>query len=250
MVFSRIILRDDLEAKKLFTVICRDEYKIHQHLWTLFSIAKDQKRDFLYRRDESSKWPKFYAVAPREPKDESGLWNIESHPYDPKLKNGQLLSFSLLVNPVVSKLSGSVRANSKKHWKKVIRCDVVMDAKNKLKKQGKKYIDEKYWGNFLNEIGYKWLSSRMPVISNNTGKKDIKLDDFGFIIKPKEINVDSYRQIQFYKRGNGKPVKISTLNFSGILTVTNPEIFIKKALYSGIGPAKAFGCGLLLVKPV
>ena len=41
----------------------------------------------------------------------------------------------------------------------------------------------------------------------------------------------------------------STLDFSGLLTVTAPEKFLS-ALYGGIGPAKGFGCGLLLVKRV
>jgi CRISPR system Cascade subunit CasE len=250
MIFSRITLKDDLEAKELFNAICRDEYKIHQHLWALFSISKDQERDFLYRKDETSKWPKFYAVAPREPKDESGLWNIESHSYNPKLKKGQRLSFSLLANPIVSKLSEKVRANSKKHWKKVIRCDVVMDAKKKMEKENKKYLNEKYWGDLLNDVGYEWLLSRKPVTKSVIGQKDEKAEDYGFAIKPKEVKVDSYRQMQFYKSGSDKPIKISTLQFSGILTVTDPKIFVENALFRGIGPAKAFGCGLMLVKPV
>ncbi|MEA2080768.1 MAG: type I-E CRISPR-associated protein Cas6/Cse3/CasE [Pseudomonadota bacterium] len=46
----------------------------------------------------------------------------------------------------------------------------------------------------------------------------------------------------------GKEINFSTLDYSGLLTVTDPELF-KAALFQGIGPAKAFGCGLLLVRP-
>ncbi|MGH8457964.1 MAG: type I-E CRISPR-associated protein Cas6/Cse3/CasE [Nevskiales bacterium] len=41
----------------------------------------------------------------------------------------------------------------------------------------------------------------------------------------------------------------STVDFSGVLTIVNPESF-GKALFAGIGCAKAFGCGLMLVKLV
>ena len=41
----------------------------------------------------------------------------------------------------------------------------------------------------------------------------------------------------------------SALDFSGELTVIDPAAFIV-ALSKGIGPAKAFGCGLLLVRRI
>jgi len=41
----------------------------------------------------------------------------------------------------------------------------------------------------------------------------------------------------------------STVDFQGILTVTDPELF-RKALYEGLGKSKAFGCGLMLVRRV
>ena len=42
-------------------------------------------------------------------------------------------------------------------------------------------------------------------------------------------------------------LRFSTVDLSGELTVLEPEIFAN-ALYDGIGHAKAFGCGLLLVR--
>jgi CRISPR system Cascade subunit CasE len=55
------------------------------------------------------------------------------------------------------------------------------------------------------------------------------------------VVAEDYQQHHFKKRG----IKISTLDFQGLLEVTEPELFIQKVLYKGIGPAKAFGCGLL-----
>jgi CRISPR system Cascade subunit CasE len=42
---------------------------------------------------------------------------------------------------------------------------------------------------------------------------------------------------------------MSTLEFNGVLRVVNVEQFLE-TLHRGIGPAKAFGCGLLPVRRV
>lgn len=45
----------------------------------------------------------------------------------------------------------------------------------------------------------------------------------------------------------GRDISLSTVEFSGALTVTEPDAF-NRALLRGIGHAKGFGCGLLLVR--
>ena len=54
--------------------------------------------------------------------------------------------------------------------------------------------------------------------------------------------------MQFSKQ-NGRIVTIRAVVFEGILKVTDAELF-RSALASGIGPAKAYGCGLLTLAPV
>ncbi len=44
-------------------------------------------------------------------------------------------------------------------------------------------------------------------------------------------------------------IRFSTLDFEGILTVENTNEFTRM-LFAGIGPAKAFGCGLMLVRRI
>ncbi len=51
------------------------------------------------------------------------------------------------------------------------------------------------------------------------------------------------------KRNGGKQVSLSTLEFNGVLTVADPKLFLE-TLYEGIGPAKGFGCGLMLVRRI
>ena len=54
--------------------------------------------------------------------------------------------------------------------------------------------------------------------------------------------------IQRFRDPTGK-LQFTTVDFGGQLTVTDGRAFAT-ALVGGIGHAKAFGCGLLLVRPV
>ncbi|MGR9053935.1 MAG: type I-E CRISPR-associated protein Cas6/Cse3/CasE [Gammaproteobacteria bacterium] len=47
-----------------------------------------------------------------------------------------------------------------------------------------------------------------------------------------------------------RKARLSPFEFHGLPEVPDPVTFIEKALSQGIGPAKAFGCGLLFVAQV
>ncbi len=54
---------------------------------------------------------------------------------------------------------------------------------------------------------------------------------------------------QFDRRGTEKPVTLGVAQFDGLMDVTDPEA-LRRALVGGIGPAKAYGCGLMtLARP-
>ena len=61
--------------------------------------------------------------------------------------------------------------------------------------------------------------------------------------KVENVSVDAYQQ----NIAGAREIRFSTVNFSGELLVTDPERF-QRVLFSGLGHAKAFGCGLLLVR--
>jgi len=50
----------------------------------------------------------------------------------------------------------------------------------------------------------------------------------------------------YFRKGN-RGGKLATVTFNGMLTVRHPERLIE-LLENGVGPAKGFGCGLLLVR--
>jgi len=53
-------------------------------------------------------------------------------------------------------------------------------------------------------------------------------------------------QPTFFRRGN-RAGKLVTVTFEGVLRVDDPVALVNRLL-NGIGPAKAFGCGLMLVR--
>ncbi len=226
MYMSRIRLLPDASKSKVFWNEMSDAYQVHHLLWSLFSCNADQKRDFLYLHKSGEENAFFYSVSERIPEDKDGVWNVESKEYNPSLYIGQRLAFSLCANPICTKRDDA----GKQH-----RHDVVMNAKNQLKLDG---VPKKNWPletEIVQDHGFKWLAK--------------KGDQYGFGVEGDKIQADGYRQERFYKAKGKHGVNISTIDFTGLLTVTDPVRF-KQALFHGIGPAKGFGCGLLLVRPV
>ncbi len=222
MYFSRISLQDDAQRASDFWRVFQNPYILHQSIWKLFGDYADRKRDFLYRMEQNKSRPLIYAVSAREPIGTHDLWHIETKRYEPKISSGMRIAFMLRANPIRAKRD----EESKQH-----RHDVVMEAKTRLKERSEK----KPLPLVIQEEGTKWLSPRA--------------EKCGFMVKPEDIRADGYQQHRFVKGKGGKQVSLSTLEFNGVLTVADPKLFLEM-LYAGIGPAKGFGCGLMLVRRI
>lgn len=252
MYFSRIRLQRNASPKDIAALGRFDGYQLHKVVWNFFSDGPDRKRDFLYRHETVNGWPTFYTVSERKPYDPSGLWEIKPKPFEPKLAQGERLAFKLRANPV--QLAKKERSSTeietwrksreerglkeKELTKKRIRHDVVMEAKNKIGFKNLPNDQRPHFATLIQEAGMAWL-------------KD-KENEFGFFVSDNKeypaVRVDGYSQHKVFKGRGSKPVIFSTLEFNGILTVGDPKTFIEKCLFTGIGPAKAFGCGLMLVR--
>lgn len=225
MYFSRIELnRSGAGVAQLLKTMSADDYRHHQFVWRLFKGVED--RDFLYRREDAGNWPRYYTVSSREPTDSEGLWTIETKPYAPKLTDGEALAFSLRVNPVVTRKGENGRQQ---------RHDVVMDHKRKIGFKDLPRSERPSLPQIMREAGLEWLRGR-------AAKHGFSFDD-GL------VTVDAYEQHQSLKKEGGKPISFSTLDFGGVLTVTDSSVF-SQALFNGIGPAKGMGCGLLMVRRI
>lgn len=223
MYFSRVrFVSQGLDHQRLIQNLSESAYAEHRLLWGLFPDDPEADRDFLFRRDalpehdrfHSPVRPLFYLVSRRQPMTTPGLLRVESREYRPALSAGDRLSFSLRVNPVVTR-DGKRR-------------DVVMDARKRIEREGGEMVARAV---LMEQQGLAWLEKRA--------------EKHGFSVSASSTRVEGYLQHRFIRKG--QDIRFSTLDYVGILTVTDPERFAH-ALFTGIGPAKAFGCGMLLVK--
>lgn len=199
----------------------RGTYDAHQALWRAFGDHPDRTRDFIYRRTGEND---FLAVSARHPDDADGVWAIRSKEYDPRLKVGDRLFFALRVNPVRKTRDADGRQ---------LRHDVVQDVRKQLERQG---IPRDEWParqEIAQQAGFEWLAARQQRLG-------LKLEEQGFL-------VDGYSQETFIKPKNRRRVRVTVLDMKGFAHVTDPDS-LRDALMHGVGPAKAYGCGLLTVK--
>jgi CRISPR system Cascade subunit CasE len=224
-------------------------YADHQWLWERVFAAPDRTpRDFLFRRLDGGVAGRFYAVSARAPRTDVPGWEVRLKRYEPRPKAGERLHFDLRANPVVSRggspqldrgvppaLRATEHADSAR--RKVARHDVVMDAKKRLlAERGLKHwqdwtgADKPPLYELAREGCGRWLVSRGHT--------------HGFALDEDSLRVEAYMQ---HRGKSGDRLRFSSVDLSGVLTVLDSERF-RGALTQGVGHAKAFGCGLLLVR--
>lgn len=91
----------------------------------------------------------------------------------------------------------------------------------------------------------KWLLGKAETNGFQIADLEV-LTESGIELRP-SVQVSRERNWKFPR--NGKTVTVKSVQFDGILTVTDPAAF-REALLNGIGAAKAYGCGLMTIAPV
>lgn len=213
MYLSRMRLKGGGKSTPAFwRAFTTDGYALHQAVWSVFGRGPDDTRSFLYRAELRGRDSQVYVLSEAGPVEEdSGLWHVESKPFDVVLKKGQRLVFELRANATVTR-------DGKRH-------DVVMDLKTK---KGKAMTQNE----LAQEAGEAWLKRR----SQQRG------------FRPEVVRVDGYRRFELMKGDRRKPIRLSTLDLTGILVVEEPDAF-REVLHKGMGRARSFGCGLMMIRP-
>lgn len=195
----------------------------HQLLWTLFGDSEGRKRDFLWREADDG-W--YYILSARAPVDAHQLFRIEGpKEFAPRLRAGDRLRFELRANATIARKQATGTRG--------VRSDIVMHAIYDFPK-GARAVQRH---DAVQAAGRTWLMRqaessgfRLPV-DNADGDPDVA--------------VTTYRQYRL--RANNPASRIGVIDFSGLLEVTDAQRFLEQ-LGVGYGRAKAFGCGLMLIR--
>jgi CRISPR system Cascade subunit CasE len=189
----------------------------HALVWALFADTPDRRRDFLWREMRPGE---FLILAARAPTDRHDLFLLEHKPFAPALREGQRLRFDLRVNPVVS-VPGERGIRGKRR-------DVVTNALSHLDPSERAAARE----TTIREVAAGWITKQAA--------------GAGFGIDRGAVYVSAEEWVRI-PREQGRPVVFSALTLQGTLIVSDPPRFIV-AIKHGFGAAKAFGCGLMLIR--
>lgn len=235
LFLSRAALRRDAPVAALAPILLPKDGNArvnttHRLIWSLFADGPERSRDFLWR-DESGGGgrlgQRFYILSARPPEDRLGLFEIETRRFEPVLGVGDRLRFCLRANPVVAaKQPGAKRGK---------RVDPVARELAKLPRE--KRAEHRHETTM--QTGCAWLAAQgasagfvLPA-DPATGRPRVKVDGADWRMVP---------------RGKGRsPMSFGVLDFEGELELTDPAAFLA-ALPRGFGKAKAFGCGLMLIR--
>ena len=198
-----------------------DPYREHQMIAALCAPESGVRHRFLYRSSSVGASRRYYLLTQTPPRTADGRWRIETKPFAPQLVVGQRLYFSLRLNPVVTRKD----AEGKRR-----RHDLVQDLKRAYREAG----ESRSQAELAQEAGNRWLADRAEAA--------------GIAIDPGRLLVEDYRALEFRKPGASGCITIATLDLSGQLRVVDP-VALQARLLQGLGPAKGFGCGLLLIRP-
>lgn len=216
ILFSKVELQPNADGSSgaLVAYLARTAQNLghaHHLVWSLFG-DRNGARSFLYRMTGSGLRQPILLYSAEPPTDGAGLWRIESKVMPLPETIGARVAWSIRVNPVVSR-------DGKKH-------DVVTDAR-RAGPQGEG------WGDTARRVAPSWLAPRLAKL--------------GLDAPAAAMTVDASARHDFPHDRGGRPVTVRSLDLSGTATVTDPAA-LAAGLLGGVGGAKIYGCGLLLLR--
>jgi CRISPR system Cascade subunit CasE len=224
MYLSRARLRSDSAVSAIAPLLLPSDSNYgllaaHRMVWSLMSDGPSRTRDFLWREEQPGR---FLILAPR-PANGGGLFDVESKPWEPALRPGDRLGFLLRANSTIARSPGpGIRGK---------RLDVVGDAVRSVP-PGKRAAERPA---IIVNAGREWLARQG--------------DRAGFVPDADTFRVDGYDWVRIPREDRQPAVEFGRLDFEGVLEVRDPAAFLA-AVIAGFGRARAFGCGLLLLRRV
>ena len=185
----------------------------HNLLWSVFADGPGRRRDFLWREERDGC---FLALSSRSPIQTDLFEAHRVKEFAPVLTLGDRLDFQLRCNATRQKHDGQ-------------RVDVVMDALRVIP-AGERGKDRM---RIACEEGRAWLERQ--------GAKH------GFTVIVAEAEDYSAEVLPGHRGPRKGQPQFGILDLAGRIEITDPAAFLAQ-LPSGFGRAKAFGCGLMLIR--
>lgn len=186
----------------------------HRLVWSAFAGDPAATRDFLWRDMGGGV---FLVLSPRPPQASALFEEPQVQPFAPDLAAGDRLAFVLRANATRT----VTEADGKKRHR-----DVVMAALHGLPKGARATARL----DLAQEAGRGWLEGQ--------GARA------GFGLRA--AGVTAYDVVEPPGQGTRRP-RFGVLELEGVIDVTDPAAFLAR-LAQGFGRAKAFGCGLMLIR--
>ena len=195
----------------------------HRLLWSAFAGDPEQRRDFLWRADGRG----CFMVLSRRPPGDSPLFDRpEIKEFAPELAPGDRLEFKLRTNATVTKKSDELAANGKPRRR---HHDIVMDALRST--PGPERADRRML--LARQAAKSWLEGQ--------GARH------GFAVEDCIVEDYSVRALPFHRGARKGQPQFGVLDLTGKVSVADPAAFVDK-LALGFGRARAYGCGLMLIR--
>ncbi len=220
---SKVTVRRDAPIQALWNTLVPEDASArtnstHRLLWTLFADAPERERDFLWREEQPGT---YFVLSQREPRDVHQLFQIDGpREFAPTLVEGETVHFLLRVNATIAR-GGAPGVRGKPS-------DIVMDAIHGIPKGPERASGR---AAAVEDVARRWLDAR--------GARD------GYEVTT--LAVRSYDSVRLDRGRGSTPIRFGVLDLEGALRVLNPSLLVQ-TIVRGMGRAKSFGNGLMLIR--
>ena len=220
LYLSRLALNGAASARSLIRLLNPADPAMaadahHRLIWSVFSDSHARKRDFLWRHDGRGR---FMTLSARPPNASDLFLPPEVKAFEPQLRTGDRLHYLLRANATRTRRVDGGRSR---------RVDVVMDLLHEVP-VGKERAEARQ--RLAAQAAESWMKGQ--------GLKK------GYA--PLSTVAEGYSTLELGRRRR-EGATFGILDMRGEIEITDPAAFLA-ALAQGFGRAKAWGCGLMLIR--
>jgi len=227
--YSKLFYSPETQGKDIGFLQNDDVYEHHRFVWRIFNENDTQKPDaaqFLYRIDYFLDTPVIYVLSRYKPESQIKRWQVQTKVWQPGIVDGAMFQFSLRANPTIG-ISGK-RHDVFMHVKKHYSGEDQFELRELMFSAGKGFLQNK-----AKTIGIEFLGETLD-FSNKQKLTGVK-------------HANGENIVHSGKTENA--ITISTVDYQGVFRVVDQTLLLQNVL-KGIGRAKRFGCGLMLLNRI